>query len=58
MPDSMNMIIWTLFLPTNTIIKEAAEIASTDMMNLCTVKMGRTLTYGLHSMKSSIDAVP
>jgi hypothetical protein len=34
MPDSMNMIIWTLFLPTNTIIKEAAEIASTDMMNL------------------------
>jgi len=26
--------------------------------DLCTVKMGRTLTYGLHSMKSSIDAVP
>jgi len=26
--------------------------------DLCTVKMGRTLTYGLHTMKSSIDAVP
>lgn len=26
--------------------------------DLCTVKIGRTLTYGLHTMKSSIDAVP
>lgn len=37
---------------------KVVNVSKKKAADLCTVKMGRTLTYGLHTMKSSIDAVP